>query len=51
MTKIRIIGLPFEADRVVMQLSRLLPVASASEAKPCRRAADRGKVRIYVEVR
>lgn len=50
MTKIRIIGLPFEVDHVVAQLSRMLPVRSVSEPKPCRRAADRGRVRVYVRV-
>ncbi|THV29649.1 hypothetical protein [Glycomyces paridis] len=50
MTKIRIIGLPSEAQQVVTQLSRLLPVQFVSEPKPCRRTGDRGKVRIYVYV-
>jgi hypothetical protein len=50
MTKIRIIGLPSEAENVVTQLSRLLPVQYVSEAKPCRKAGDRGKVRIYIRV-
>ncbi|MEV3937312.1 hypothetical protein AB0K52_15200 [Glycomyces sp. NPDC049804] len=50
MAKIRIIGLQFEVDHVVTQLSRLLPVRSVSEPKPCRRAADRGKVRVYVHI-
>ena len=50
MTEIRIIGLPSEAWQVVEQLSRLLPVQSVSEPKPCRRGANRGSVRIYVEV-
>lgn len=49
MTKIRIIGLPSEAENVT-QLSRLLPVQYVSEAKPCRKAGDRGKVRIYIRV-
>ncbi len=51
MTRVRIIGLPFQVDHVVAQLSRLLPVASVSAPRPCRNPADAGRVRVYVEVR
>lgn len=50
MTKVRIIGLPFEVDHVVAQLSRFLPVRFVSETKPCRHATDRGRVRVYVRI-
>lgn len=51
MTQIRIIGLPSTVERVVAELSRALAVQSVSDPRPCRKARDRGKVRVYVEVR